>query len=371
MANKSLSQSVIKKIQMSKALYLLGNSCFETSINHERIGIGVILLQDAVELFMIALCEYFKAEFNSDLINYYQYFNKLKEKVSEEIPFKIKMLKLNKQRINIKHHGFLPNIDDCKTLPSDVRGFFDELSTRYLKTNFDSISLISLLQDGKNKVLLEEAQIYLSKDEYRKCQINCRKVFFLTFESSFDIRRYENITENEPRGLAILLMMSNAPYYTRNKEYIEKNIKDPTDYIVLDHDRLDKELMKQGISLIDFWNIWRLTPSMYYYKENDEWVIKEEFRKGLYVRENAEYCLSKLVEMLLIQQQNSQLSKSAGAGGAIIFIKKQHVKVFEKALASSNIVSRIIHRLPKSLKYFSDFGILLFSGRGQKRALSS
>lgn len=39
--------------------------------------------------------------------------------------------------------------------------------------------------------------------------------------------------DGQPPGL--LSGFSEAPFFTRNKEYIEKNVHEPTDFIVLDH----------------------------------------------------------------------------------------------------------------------------------------
>jgi len=44
MSKKQLSQSVIKKIQMTKLLYDLGIDCFRRTENPEKIGAGLILL---------------------------------------------------------------------------------------------------------------------------------------------------------------------------------------------------------------------------------------------------------------------------------------------------------------------------------------
>ena len=44
-----------------------------------------------------------------------------------------------------------------------------------------------------------------------------------------------------------MLMGHKAPFYARNKKYIDENVKEPTDYIVYDHDRIDIDLLRSGM----------------------------------------------------------------------------------------------------------------------------
>ncbi len=78
-------------------------------------------------------------------------------------------------------------------------------------------------------------------------------------------------------GLAAL--GSFAPWFARNRRYVEENVGDPSDYVVLDHDDVEKTILRAGISPTDFWNVWRLTPGLFYDGEVGEWVVKYEFDK--------------------------------------------------------------------------------------------
>ena len=52
-----LKEDVIKRIQMAISLYESGNDYFKKSYDILKFSIGIILLQDAVEMFLSALCE--------------------------------------------------------------------------------------------------------------------------------------------------------------------------------------------------------------------------------------------------------------------------------------------------------------------------
>jgi len=339
MSKKYLSQSVIKKIQMAKLLYDLGVDCFKVKENPEKIGAGLVLLQDSVEIFLIAVCEHLNIDLG-DYVKFPEYFKKIEKKIEEDkgkkdtIPLKRQILSLNKQRINIKHYGVLPHIEDCKSFPVTVRNFFQDLSARYLKVDFSSITLVDLLEEGEQKELLKQAEKYLKSGNYKECQINCRKALYLAFEKRFDIRKFEKERYNYPLATALL---SDAPYYTKNKKYIEEHVKNPTDYISIDYAKLERDLLLNGIMPIDFWNVWRLTPPMYYYEEGKEWVIKEEFEDEIYNGENAEYCFRKTVEMLLLKQRYWEQTRYVKRKGIFIKLKPKKVKVFEKASTRSRI----------------------------------
>ena len=333
MASKKLADSVIKKIQMVKLLYDLGDSSFRVGDNIEKVGSGVILLQDAVELFLIALCEHLKIEID-DHISFDKYFVKVEKKMGKEVPFRRQMTALNRQRVIIKHHGVLPNPSECTHFSRQVKDFFIEISNCYFDMDFDSISLVELLNEGVEKEFLKEAEAFLARGEYEECQINCRKVLYLVFEKRFDIRKFED--EKHIGSLAGALY-SDAPYFARNKKYIEESVSVPTDYICIDHDKLNMDLLQNDILPVDYWNIWRLTPAVYYYEEDKRWVIEDEFSDDRYNRENAEYCFRKTIEILLLMHRKKGQAKWIRNRGSLISIKKGKVAVYSKALSKSSV----------------------------------
>jgi len=138
-------------------------------------------------------------------------------------------------------------------------------------------------------------------------------------------------------------MFCEAPDYAQNKEFIESHVREPTDYILIDHGKLEKDLLLNGIPAVDFWNIWRLTPALYYYEEDEEWAIKDEFEEGIYNEENAEYCLRKMVEILLLKQRYSEKTKYVKKKGKLITIKGKKTKLFEKASVRSKVTVELEH----------------------------
>jgi len=356
MQELSLSSSVIKKIQMAKLLFDLAVDCFKTYENIEKVGSGVILIQDAVELFLLALCEYSNAKVK-DSTNLGGLIQALEFETQQQVILKTQIININKQRVNIKHFGFLPNIDDCRDFLTNAKTFFQENSEIFLKRRFDSITLIDLVKDEAVKKLLEGAKECLKKGEYKECQISCRKILYLNFESRFDIKKFED--KEVGREINLLDgMFTDAPFYTRNKEYIKENVKEPVDYICIDHDKLDKELLTAGISHVDYWNIWRLTPKVYYDNIEKEWVIQEDYTSGRYNEQNAEYCFRKTIEIVLLKEKEGEKQRLVGGKELLVCtrLKDNKAKVFKKA----SLNSEVIH----SLENFTDELMILLKTRG-------
>jgi len=340
MTKGSFSESVIRKIQLAKFLYDLGKECFRIMNNVQKMAAGIILLQDAVELLLMAVCEHCNVKLK-DYTSFSTYFQKLKEKITDkDVPLEREMLKLNKQRVNIKHYGMLPHSNDCKDFLNSVKLFFSEMGHHYLNVNIESITLVDLLDEGEIKKLLKEAESYFRLGNYKECQINCRKALYLSFEKRFDIRPFEEQTGDTLLDL-LQAGFCESPYYTKNREYIDKHVGNPIDYIQIDYNKLVKELLINNISPTDFRNVISLTPDIYYYKDEKKWVIKDEFRDYIYTRENAEYCLRKTVEILLQKQKSEARHRYVkGRPPKLIKISKK-VRVYEKASPNSKIIREL------------------------------
>jgi len=57
-----LKENIIKKIQMAISLYELGKDNFKISMDVKSKAVGIILLQDGVEIFLSAVCEHLNIE---------------------------------------------------------------------------------------------------------------------------------------------------------------------------------------------------------------------------------------------------------------------------------------------------------------------
>lgn len=315
------------------------------------------MLQDSVEAFLIAVAEYVGAEFDQNT-KFDKYFANIDAKIApKELPFKAKLLRLNRIRIDSKHHGIQPARDECDRVALSVREFFDEVSRSILGVAFASVSAIDLLDDGEPKALLLEAKGALEAGKLDECVISCRKALYLEVERNYDVSAYK-----DGKPLGFLGGFTQAPFYAQSKDYIEKNVKNPTDFIVRDHSRINEELLTSGADPTEFWNVWRLTPALFRDGAGN-WVVKHDFDKldSAVLADKAEYIFATTVDVLLSLHANRRKTKTSEYSSYFVELKNDNVPVLEKADVNSKVVG---HSPAGLLKMDTDFRVLGLNGDG-------
>lgn len=324
----------VRRISLARHLYQLGKSSLESS-NDMHLFAAVNLLQDAVEAFLIAVSDYVQAEIDQNT-KFDKYFVLINDKIfPKELPFKSKLLRLNRIRVDSKHYGIQPARDECDRVVVSVREFFDEVSSSVLGVNFSTVSAIDLLAAGEIKDLLLEAKTAHEAGDHETCVVACRKVLYVAVEHRYDVSQFR-----EAKPLGLLARINRAPYFARDPQYIQENVKDPTDYIVRDHSRIDQDLLKDGVDTTAFWNVWRLTPEVYR-SEDKQWVIKHDFGKldAATLADNAEYVFSTTVDMALAIDASRKAVRWKQHGRYYVKLAREGVPIYEKADVGSKVAA--------------------------------
>ncbi|MBU6391552.1 MAG: hypothetical protein KGJ87_07965 [Planctomycetota bacterium] len=337
-------------------MYELGLASLK-SVNDIYLFSGANLLQDAVEAFLVGVADFVGVALD-EKTHFDKYFVLINEKIApKKLPFKNQLLRLNRIRVGSKHHGIQPARDECQRLVLAVREFFDEVSSSVLAVNFATVSTIDLLTEGEAKDQLLSAKNALDSGDLPMCAISCRKAIFLELERWYDVSEFKDGAERGGLG-----PITNAPFFARNKDYIEKYVKEPTDYIVYDHSDLDQKLLKYAVDNTAFWNVWRLTPKVYRTK-NKEWIVKYDFEKldTETLKANIEYIFNTTVDIIIAIHSKKESIKQSTYQRYSVELKQEEVPVYEKA----DINSRVIGRTPKGLTQMDcDFRVPGFRGDG-------
>ncbi|WP_447983763.1 hypothetical protein [Nitrospira sp. Nam74] len=323
---------IVRRIMLARELYEIGTSRLRTS-NDLHLFAAVNLMQDAVEVFLVAVGEHVGAAIDK-YTKFDKYFIAINEKIApKELPFRAKIIRLNLIRVDSKHHGIQPARDECERLAVSVREFFEEVSSSLLEAPFSTLTGIDLLEDGEAKQMLAEARIALENKDNENCVINCRKAIFLEIERFYDIAAYK---DGRPKDF--LAGLTSAPGFARNKEYIQQYVKDPTDFIVYDYSQLHQDLVTKGVDNTAFWNIWRLTPKVYQ-SEDGQWLVKHEFHKlsEEALASNVDYIFAATIDVLLAIHTNRRGIRDPQFGRSYIELTQENVPIFEKADLKSNI----------------------------------
>ena len=331
---------VIRRVGLARHLFELGSSNLRSQ-NDLHLFAAVNLVQDAVEAFLIGLADHLQVTFDQNT-KFDKYFVLIDEKIApKELPFKPKILRLNRVRIESKHHGIQPARDECERLTATAREFMDEVSSVHLGAPFATISAIDLLEESESKGHITAAKAALEEKHYEGCIVSCRKAIYVEIEAKYDISRFKDGDARAWFGA-----FSSAPYYARNQKYIAEHVHDPTDYIVLDHAHVDQELLKQGADPTCFWNIWRLTPEVYKMVEGT-WLVKHDFGKlePSTLGENAEYVFSSTVDLLLAIHTARRAVRWRNHNKYYIELAREGVPVYLKA----DRHSQVSHTTPERL----------------------
>ncbi len=347
-----LEEPVIKRLTLSR--YLVQLATQNARADQEVAGAACInLLQDAIEICLLAALDHLniKVAARTEVA---QYLDKINEAIGDELPFRRRLLEINKVRVASKHDGITPNRKELQGYVSDARKFLEQATKKVMNVDFWSVSLTELLDDNEAKGFLLEAQKEFDREDYEDCLISCRKAFYVEFESWYDI-------EKDDGGL----FGSWAPYYTRSKEWKETNVNTPFDYIALDHGRIDGDLTKEGIDHTAFWNVWRMTPSVYRHKDDDEWLVKHDLNKieedG--IKERAGFVLENSVAILLARQSNRRMIKWVRSNTRyVVTLRHSKTVVYRKADRSGPVSATT----PEDLKEMTvDYSTPGLKGDGQ------
>jgi hypothetical protein len=322
--------TITRRIELARYLYHLAEENLRSTSKVSACA-GINLLHDSTEVYLLAIADHVNAEIKAKT-RFEQYIDLVNEQIRpKELPYRSKLLRLNKLRVDSKHHGQFPDENECKEIIISIRRFFDDTASNILSVNFATISLIDHLNESETKELLSSAQAEFSREKYKNCLTTCRKAIFVEIEKRYDISAFQD-PEFESKNF-FLATVCPAPSYAKSKKYIDENVTDPTDFIVLDHDAIDRDLMKSGISTTAFWNVWRLTPEVYRAKDGKEWAVKYDLHKlDGDLKELAEYVLPTTIEIVLALDRARKANKLARYDNFyIVKLKNEKVTLYKKA----------------------------------------
>ncbi len=274
---------------------------------------GLVILEDAVELILYACVTELAIDEKKNL-GYLTFHTLLKEvrNAGNKIIKARDLKSLHMGRNNVKHYGHLAE-------PTTVRKFFDsaKISMDYLLQqvvgkDLQDIMLHEVVKEGEAKDYIQEACELIEKKDFFWALINIRKAVYVEIEEEYSIEQWATVSNDDDYLKKLFVAVGRkAPWYTKNKEWIEKNVNDPFDYIQLDHDKVRLDLLEWGVTTEDFWNLWRLTPQVFRFKKSQKWVLKGElkhFKEGA-SETNVKYCLDKATLLIMKKQKHHDLSR--------------------------------------------------------------
>ncbi|MDC0659671.1 hypothetical protein N6L27_16840 [Leisingera sp. SS27] len=186
----SLDEKHIRQLIVTRYHLQLAND--QASIDREpSIFAAISLLHDSLEAFLVTASDFLNANVKQQT-DIPTYLDRINEKLPEnvELPFRFRLLQLNKVRVNAKHHGVQPDRTELQGYLGTCRDFFEKATKTIFQREFWNLSLTSILDDGETKELLQECENSLAQKNYNDALTFTRKAFFLEFEKSYDIKHF-------------------------------------------------------------------------------------------------------------------------------------------------------------------------------------
>lgn len=307
---------------------------------------GLVMLQDALEIvFLAMLTEKAVDELKSlESKSFDELIGELR-KAGIKVPKAGTLKALNKQRIITKHYGQLAE-------PVTVRGYAEaaevalaSIVPHVLGLSLRDIFLSELLDEGEARELLNEGAALIDKNQFLDALIAVRKALFVEIEHEYAIDKWADVKADAPIGLLGLTRGGlKAPSWTRNKAWIEANVKDPLDYVQIDHEQLRLDGMEWGVNTAELENLRRLTPSVFRPERGQPWHVQYDmdFPPNEATSENARYCLDRAISILLRKQHHTRIRRwprrEVPFDPPAIYLD---APVYERATQQSIVVHRI------------------------------
>ncbi|MFD4524230.1 hypothetical protein ACFWP7_09970 [Streptomyces sp. NPDC058470] len=127
---------------------------------------SVLSFHDAVELYLVLAGEHLQVNLPTQ-ISFSQYWEKLTPGLppNTQLPSKKAMERMNKLRVNLKHHGSVPSTTDITQVRADVLTFFTDATPLVFGGDFTRIDMIDLVNRQETVMFLQYAQTCVDKGD--------------------------------------------------------------------------------------------------------------------------------------------------------------------------------------------------------------
>ena len=311
---------------------------------------GLVMLQDAVELFLCA-CLLEKGEDEKRSLGNL----KFSELISALKKAGVRIIKsgtlnaMNKQRVIVKHYGQLAEPTTVRQYFEAAQASLDDLLQQVFGKRANEILLCEIIKNDEVRRHLKAASECVEAGKFFAAVVEVRKAIFIEVEEEYCIDGWKDTPLGTSSSLLSLVANGGfkAPSYCKSKEWIEENVREPFDYIQLDHERARLDLLEWGVGTQDFWNVRRLTPSVFREAKHSDWLVEGDFPHlvGAATEANARYCLDRAYALMLKKQQHQDLNRylKRESIGRFRVRFKSDLPLFEKADTNS----RVVDTLPK------------------------
>jgi len=161
----------LHQVVLCRALYAEAET-YVSRNDGVQVGLAVSIAQDAVELFLRAVMKDRPVpgqKIPDEFIKCMDYIDAAaNQDENKYVPFRAKLIELNKARVNFKHYGLIPDRGDSRRLLGYVQDFFEVASERFFDVRFSDLSVADLATSAAVRERLKTAELGLREEDLEK-----------------------------------------------------------------------------------------------------------------------------------------------------------------------------------------------------------
>ncbi|MDY0221496.1 MAG: hypothetical protein RBR67_10200 [Desulfobacterium sp.] len=281
----SLPKELLDRLVCAKYIFRKGIKILEKNESFAS-GIAVSHFQDSAEIILRVIIEYLHCSIK-DNAPFNQIMDVIDNKDSRKLSHRSALNQLNKARVNFKHFGLEPKIEDAKKLKNDLEGFFPNSLSTFLNIDYNSISLTNLIRNTRIENFLNKAEECISDNNYGE-SVNNSAIAFGIYQSHF-LNVYNSLKLNS-------FNRSDDRELQRWAQDIEK--------IVVEHQK-QLDLIIHGINQREYIRFKQIIPPIHVMDSGNYSIINKLSNTSIEsTRKNALFCLRFAIDAILLIKQN-------------------------------------------------------------------
>lgn len=166
----TLSKELLNRLICAKQLYVRGQETLESN-SLFYCGMTVLCFQDATEMLLRVIAEGLHCTVKENTA-FNQLIDIIDSKGTKKLTHRSALNQLNKSRLNFKHFGLEPRVEDVKKFERDLDGFFPNTVQMFLGVDYDSISLVHLIGHTRTENYLLKVEDGIISNDYESAVLN-------------------------------------------------------------------------------------------------------------------------------------------------------------------------------------------------------
>jgi len=185
---KSLDPDTVRRLAFIRGLLLTADK--QSRLRSPMASAAILTFQDAAEGMLILVAEKLGAELRN-LPPFDAYWEPIAAKMGRELlSHKVGMMRLNRTRVELKHHGVRPDNSELEGFRSEVTNFLSDAAESAFGVDFMRITLVDLLPEGSIRDFLLEAQLALTESRRSEVLGSTAKAFEQLMFDTTPVDRY-------------------------------------------------------------------------------------------------------------------------------------------------------------------------------------